>query len=393
MNTVRISVYDMNTFLTKWKRLNNKSLKLGLGEITYSVIGDILERDKRLDQLIIVGKELEICYSGIIEISGIWKLIAVLDHKEGLIKVLPDQALPEIYREESRSMVCDHCHIDRQRNQTFVLLELESGKYLQIGRNCLAEYLGIDPSSILDQYQLVSEIDPDNEEFTGSRIPSAIALEGYLSAVSGIVRKYGWLSTTRAKEEMRESTASLAWNLFFDALKDKKGKKIQIPLEEADKTLAKEAIEWAKSLADSNQPLSDYLFNLWKIANNGYTTLGSLGYAASMIIAFQKKEADRKEREKKFGVSQHIGEIGKKLTTTVRLIHTASFNTDYGIMVIYSFQDKDNNVIVWKTSKEPKELGIDPKDTEKSYWLSGTIKEHSLYKEVKQTVLTRAKVS
>ena len=383
----------MDTFLTKWKRLNNKSLKLGLGEISYRIIGDILEKDKRLDQLIIVGKELELSYPGIIEISGKWKLIAVLDHKEGLIRVLPDQALPEVYREDSRSMVCDHCHIDRQRNQTYVLQEMESGKYLQIGRNCLAEYLGIDPGCILDQYQLISEIDPDNEEFTGSKIPSAINLEGYLAAVCGIVRKYGWLSTTRAKEEMKSSTASLAWELFFNALKDRYGKKVEIPLEEADKKLAKEAIEWAKSLGSSNQSLSDYLYNLSVIAANGYATLGSMGYAASMVIAYQKKEEARKERENKFGVSQYVGEIGKKLAAEVRLIHTASFNTDYGIMVIYSFQDTDNNAIVWKTSKEPSELGIDPKASEKSYQLSGTVKEHNLYKEVKQTVITRAKVS
>lgn len=55
-------------------------------------------------------------------------------------------------------------------------------------------------------------------------------------------------------------------------------------------------------------------------------------------------------------------------------------------MYLYSFKDADGNVFVWKTSKG---LAIE-NDTQVR--VTGTIKEYSEYKEVKQTILTRCNI-
>lgn len=82
--------------------------------------------------------------------------------------------------------------------------------------------------------------------------------------------------------------------------------------------------------------------------------------------------------------SNHVGLVGEKIEKEVELIRRGSFESDFGTTYVYSFKDSEGNVLVWKT---------------KSYLdvttctIKGTVKEHSQYKGVSQTVLTRCKVS
>ena len=117
-------------------------------------------------------------------------------------------------------------------------------------------------------------------------------------------------------------------------------------------------------------------------------------------IAKEEEEA-RIKAEK--AISQYIGKVGDKVDTTVTYIKTAwfdipsfrGFGTD--TMYIHTFK-VDGNVVVWKTSTN--RLG---EFDEKGDWipyeegmqlhLKGTIKEHNEYKEEKQTVLTRCKIT
>lgn len=88
-------------------------------------------------------------------------------------------------------------------------------------------------------------------------------------------------------------------------------------------------------------------------------------------------------------VSEWIGNIGDKLETAVHLDSVFSYDTHYsyygGITYVHLFSDKAGNVYKWNTASVCLE---DNKD----YVIKATIKDHSEYKDVKQTVLTRVKV-
>lgn len=84
--------------------------------------------------------------------------------------------------------------------------------------------------------------------------------------------------------------------------------------------------------------------------------------------------------------SEYIGKEGDKLELEVTHKHTGSYDTFYGTTYIHSFEDADGNILVWKTSA----YGGFEKDQLK---IKGTVKEHSEYRGVKQTVLTRCRVS
>lgn len=94
-------------------------------------------------------------------------------------------------------------------------------------------------------------------------------------------------------------------------------------------------------------------------------------------------------------ISQYVGQIGEKLEAEVTYLYTASIEVQsfYGFgtetLCIHNFKDASGNKLIWKTGKGLPE-GI---EKESKVVLKGTIKEHKEYKEEKQTILTRCKVT
>lgn len=95
----------------------------------------------------------------------------------------------------------------------------------------------------------------------------------------------------------------------------------------------------------------------------------------------------------------HIGEIGKRMT--VRVTFKKSFDyVDYKFSYYgtthftHIFEDTAGNTLVWKSTNPVEEI-VNGEckfiPTGSIVDLTGTVKEHGLYKEVEQTVVTRCK--
>jgi hypothetical protein len=86
----------------------------------------------------------------------------------------------------------------------------------------------------------------------------------------------------------------------------------------------------------------------------------------------------------------HIGKVGQKISATVTLIRSVPYDSTFGYRTttghIYIFETDSKDTLVWKTTSAWL-------DVDKTYQLVGTVKEHSEYNKVKQTVLTRCKVN
>lgn len=117
-----------------------------------------------------------------------------------------------------------------------------------------------------------------------------------------------------------------------------------------------------------------------------------------------EREAEEERRRAQKAISQHIGQVGERLRLTVTYERSGSWEvrafSGFGTETMYThtFKDADGNVLVWKTSRG---LGWsledgrgwkvpEPGDTLN---LVGTVKEHTEYKDEKQTVLTRCKIT
>ena len=82
--------------------------------------------------------------------------------------------------------------------------------------------------------------------------------------------------------------------------------------------------------------------------------------------------------------SQFVGEIGQRIEVEVNVKRAIPLNNYYG-NIIFTFEDDDENVYVWRTTPRPIEVGTRIK-------LRGTIKQHNIYNEVPQTILSRCTV-
>lgn len=108
------------------------------------------------------------------------------------------------------------------------------------------------------------------------------------------------------------------------------------------------------------------------------------------------KEAEEARIKAQKAISQYVGPIGDKLDLAATFDHTAWFEcrsfVGYGTetMFIHTFKDADGNKLIWKTTNGLGSLGLQEGDLVQ---IKGTVKEHKEYKDEKQTVLTRCKIT
>lgn len=83
--------------------------------------------------------------------------------------------------------------------------------------------------------------------------------------------------------------------------------------------------------------------------------------------------------------SEFIGEVGDRLDFTLTVNKIIPFENYFGHSNMYIFNDESGNEFVWTTSAKTLTLG-------KTYQVRGSIKEHKMYRNSAQNVLTRCAV-
>ena len=129
-------------------------------------------------------------------------------------------------------------------------------------------------------------------------------------------------------------------------------------------------------------------------------------YEAEQARIKAEREAEEARIKAEKAISKHVGNIGDKINMDVIYIGSAWFEVPsfngFGMdtKFVHTFADENGNKFVWKTSNS---VGRWVGDADEQYWetfqegetvhLRGTIKAHDEYKDEKQTILTRCKLS
>lgn len=87
--------------------------------------------------------------------------------------------------------------------------------------------------------------------------------------------------------------------------------------------------------------------------------------------------------------SEWVGEVGKRLDFELKIISSFEIDTQFGWSCINALVDADGNKFVWKTAHDL----VYTHGKGEVIKLKGTIKEHSEYRDEKQTILTRCKIA
>jgi hypothetical protein len=384
----RIPEWNMPELESKLDKLNRKAKKLGCPEIKLNVTREFTEKTEEgyLKKYIVVN------VTGGAPIIAGWRFIGTVEWTEAgnILQLMEGYSAPEKYK--TCEPICEHCHTKRSRKNVYLVVN-GNEEYKMVGGSCLKDFTGHNnPEAVASmlQYLRGSWLDEyeDEDVFGGyGKMDPQIALDRYLAYTAATIRSFGWKSRTTAKEDFSRSTADRAYDSMFPSnyLTWREKEELATP-EDQDVNIAKAAIEWARNLETTN----DYQHNIKIIATLGYTTDKNIGFAASIVSSYQKsliKEEERKARADK-KPSEHIGNIKDKVKLDLTFIGETSFETYFGIKYLYRFADSEGNVIVWRTATGFSEE-LKPGET---YTIKGAIKDHTEWKNIKQTELTRCKI-
>lgn len=82
------------------------------------------------------------------------------------------------------------------------------------------------------------------------------------------------------------------------------------------------------------------------------------------------------------GTSEWVGEVGQRLDLIVKITQNKVIDNGYSSSTMHTMEDLLGNVYVWFTAAKSWQEGT-------TMHIRGTVKDHNIYKNVKQTVLTR----
>ena len=83
--------------------------------------------------------------------------------------------------------------------------------------------------------------------------------------------------------------------------------------------------------------------------------------------------------------SKHQGNVGERLELTLTVKRVVEKEGYYGNSAFHIFSDEEGNIYTWNTSSKTLEVG-------RTYHLKGTVKEHTCFRNVNQTNLTRCAI-
>ena len=296
----------------------------------------------------------------------------------------------------ANACTCDYCKTNRKRNKTYLVVNLETGEWKQLGKECLKLFVtGIDVDAIATFESFIKEAEdianPGDEFFYNRRL-RFVKVADALALACAVYRERGYLATrdvagnandlSNKNIVQRKLTQQYGYDSDFLNITNSTRDKIDVMTFKTD-------INVEDVISDVEQlPDDTYYNNLKVIVENEYVPLNKLGLLASIPKAIERyKEEKRRQEEKErlAAESNYLGSVGEKISVNfVSGREVACCETQFGLLHIYEFKDANGNTVVWKSSSS--------KDIPENGVVTGTVKSHEEYDGIKQTVILRAKI-
>lgn len=257
-----------------------------------------------------------------------WTFVATLQHEQAgtILRTVPGTTADlSAYRDAAPA--CDHCRANRRRGDTFVVRH-EDGTLKQVGRQCVADFLGgRSPDAAARYAELLIELHGAMDEFLGGGRGEYISTAAdYLALVACAIRTEGWVSRTLAQDTGKPATSGRAWSSRFPHPGMRRAD-ILVP-EQQDRDLAAAALAWAATALD-RPGLSDFEHNLRVALAEGTVRLRTCGIVAALIQTYLRalgQERQRAARAAEVNVAAPTGRVEFE----GQVVKFAAKNSDFG---------------------------------------------------------------
>lgn len=401
MGTYFIHESLLQEFERRTKAIRNKCNKQNV-EFNFEVIGEEFKTIIN-DGEAYEARFFEIEVSGRAHYNG-WRFIATLNHTaDGNIirSAAEDVEVPKSY--QAAKCTCDHCNTNRARKETYVILNEETGEFKQVGKQCLKEYTnGLDAEDVARYLSYFACAKEMSEKPVGGHgyamINKWYNLNTFLLYVAECMHHWGYqttkmdLPTSRAAKvlmqyfefhvpfphETRDMWMDLLRPITFDAHRVENQARVDA------------ALEFLKSSEDD----SNFMNNLRVICKSPYIGSKDLGIAGSLLQTHHRntlREEEKCEARKRLDAAQktsnHVGSVGSHVEVEVAEMRCmSSYYSQFGPAYFYRITDTAGNVFTWSTGNY---IDLDNATVK---MIRGKVRNHSEYRGVKQTELTRCKV-
>lgn len=402
MNTYRILEDNMERLQKKLTRIRTKCKKYGC-DFVYNEVGE-----EFLDVVDDYGmkhtcKFIKVECEGTAIVNG-WRFAATLEHHNNgniVRKLIDDVEIPDKYF--TCEPGCDHCHAKRHRKDTYIIYNDDTQEFKQVGSSCLCDYThGFSAEAAAAYIALFDELIQGQTPYGSGYTSNYYEVKEVLKYAADLVNHIGYRSS---QYEGGQNTKEMTLDAIrYDTCRGQMMKASVYEVESyRDKfnpdysspellKYVEDAIEWVKNEDDTG---NSYIHNLKVLVNDEYITYKNFGYVVSIVPTYNKhiekvtQAAERaKQRASESATSNHIGNVGDRITiSNIQSIECIySWETMYGMTLRYKIVDEAGNVYMWDSSS-----GLVGDDEVTS--IVGTIKKHDEWNGVKQTWLTRCRVS
>jgi len=407
MEDVRfIPEFNWEPLLKYIEKAQKKADKLDCGTITAEKTGKEEFRNHRVSVGVEDGREkfeirkfkyIEVVVKGQTPMIQGWKLVGVIEHSgigDVRYEVPGGPGFPQSYQKDH----CDHCGTVRHRKWTYMIQHKETGRFMQVGKQCLKDFLkvlGSDPMHLIERaswfMKMYSDMmiftDLETEEIVARREWDYIDLLDHVCGALMIIRHEGFVSKARAREtdyyETPTSMTVSAWRWDNSPhAQELRGK--FMATEEVVRTAERIIKDWSNKRTNG----SDFENNCIMIARSGTMLQQHGSMVCAMVNSWLKDRIDEQEPET---LDEHLPYNEKErvdmvvYVTFTKLLRTEGEGSYRRSTWLVAMKDEDGRKVTWFSSVGDLERG-------KWYQIRTTIKKKDLYRGEASTIITRVDV-
>jgi len=388
MTQYKIYEGNIDRLEQKIARIRNKCNRYGC-DFYYARVGEEYVESVDENKIKFLKKFILVEAEGTARING-WEFVGTIEHLSEGINIIRNTTTLEVpERYLHTECICEHCNIKRSRKDTYLVHNVDTDEFKQVGSSCLCDFTGGLSADMAASYiALFDELIEGEAPYTTSTLTRYTDLHEVIAAAIVAVDEFGFVKSDPFQGD--NQTKIRVRNYLNNTAKDRPANFSEL-MEGADQE-ATAIIEYYKNITIDEY--NDYLQNLKSFAIAGAVSERDYGYVVSMVPSYRRdveKARVAKIREEAHKVevakSDYYGEVGQKVKlhfNNCTLVTTA--DSQFGTSHLYKFIDDEGRIFTWWTSNIVYKEAAD-------IFISGTIKAHTEFRDVKQTELTRCRVS
>lgn len=339
---------------------------------------------------------------GVPKING-WEFVATItgfdqEFKQVSTSPLFKGNLPKRFR--TTDCTCDHCNNQRRRSEVYVLRNVGSGNFKQVGRQCLKDFLGspdvLAVIKYIDKLHLFQQ-NEDRASFNGDI--GTVAYEEadrWLANTFACIEVHGWVPANL--ERLSEGRQVSTKGRVFERLYTRNPKcPPTFKAEDRHYEQARECQKWLRQKyydldGELRHGLQDFDYNLAACIQKGYIHPKAIGIATYAPQAYLKYLGKVEDRKKEVRLDEYFGKVGEMVDLRVKVTKVIGLESRFGASYLHIAKDPDGRAFIWKRDHRQVENYGDEIE------IRAKVKKHETRynkfadRDEKQTVLTLVKV-